>query len=136
MPYNTDRHILFFFVPSTVKTEEIYNPTELRTFRSEPGSDLAKLLLSKGPEVVLVESIGGGQYKIIRRTPWPASQANFETLTATGTGTGEGTEQSFFSLNSDQDEFSPGIPFGTKNGSKALLTIILIVLGFIIITDK
>lgn len=133
MPFDSN-HILFFFVPQEVKTGEIYNPTDLRTFRSAPDTDLAKLLKVQGNEVVLVKSLGGGEYEIIRRVPWPASQNAFDALLSTGNGSGDGDSNSIFSLNASDDPFSPGVPFGNKDASKTFLILLLIAAGIYVIS--
>lgn len=90
------KKLLFFFVPKEVRSDEIYNPTELITYRADLDSDIATILNVQGPSVVLVKHIKDQEYEIMRRIPWPASQAQFDALQATYEGDGTGTSGGVF----------------------------------------
>lgn len=94
--------LLFFFVPREVRSDEIYNPTELVTYRADLDSDIATILNVQGPSVVLVKKLGGQEYEIIRRIPWPASQNQFNALMATYAADGEGNQGGVFSSTDTQ----------------------------------
>lgn len=97
--------LLFFFVPKEIRSDEIYNPTELISYRADLDSDTATILNVQGPSVVLVKKLGGQEYEIIRRIPWPASQNQFDALMAAYEGDGTGTGGGVF--NSTDTELPP-----------------------------
>lgn len=101
--------LLFFFVPKEVHSSEIYNPTELVTYRADLDSDIAEILNVQSPSVVLVKKLGGQEYEIIRRIPWPASQSQFNALMAVYSGDGTGNQGGAFGVVDAELPPIPGI---------------------------
>lgn len=124
--------LLFFFVPSEVRSDEIYNPTNLVTYRANLDSDIAAILNVQGPSVVLVKKLGSQEYEIVRRIPWPASQSQFNALMATYAADGEGNHGGVFSTT---DEELPPIPAAIRNFFQGLKNIgVAVIVAAIAIT--
>lgn len=129
------KRIILYILPRENLTDPQYNPTDLRGFNIEIGTDIAQMLNANSPMVVLVEPKGDGQYEIIRRIPWPPSQDGFDSLLYQGKGDGEGTAQETFILTGEDDILSPGLsPLG-RDKKGWLLLIALFIGGYIILKE-
>jgi len=127
--------MILYILPAENMGDPQYNPTDLKGFNIELGSEIAEMLLATSPSVILIEPKGNGAYEIIRRESWPPSQESFNKLLHEGNGDGTGTAKQTFILKGEDDVFSPGVsPIG-RDKKGWLLLIALLIGGYIILQE-
>lgn len=119
---------LFYILPDNVAGQtEVYNPTALQGYVYRLSDPISEKLQANEPTVILLKHLGGDQYKIISRVPWPNSQNSTVALLTAGDQNGTGTGTNTIVPISGQ-ELNLGTAWGLSKGSSISLFAALLIL--------